>query len=160
MPVQFEIHFDKAEFERLEKKLKSFERDHVLGAAVNEVGEKLLDKLRTYPPYRYVSRRAAYGQPFFSDRQRRWFFAALRDGTLKIGDNRTGKLRQGWRMEEVKPTERRLFNEVAYASYVQGERNDQARQPKLVGWLTISEYPKRFKSEMEEAFKDAIRRWL
>ena len=48
-----------------------------MDAITEDVGDYLVNVLRSYPPQNYVTRKAAYGQTFFSDKQRRWFFAAL-----------------------------------------------------------------------------------
>lgn len=56
-----------------------------------------LDVIRKeQPPYKYVSRKAAYGRSFFSDKQRRYFFAALKDGRIDTPYRRTGTLRGSW----------------------------------------------------------------
>jgi len=47
-----------------------------------DVNKYMLDVLRTYPPQKAISRKRAYGVPFFTDKQRRYFFWALGEGAV------------------------------------------------------------------------------
>ena len=106
-------------------------------AVIGTVSEYLLAELRKYPPSRYVTRKAAYGKTFFSDRQRRWFFAALHDGEISVPYNRTGGLAAGWHMigsgENVM-----LANETAAAPWTMGD-GTRSRHEQMVGWRTTDE---------------------
>jgi hypothetical protein len=79
----------------------------------------LIKKLGEYP------RPSRAPQPFRSAKQRRWFFAALEDGTIKVPYQRTEQLMKGWKKEQT-PQGVTVFNTVPYASLVQGRRNDQS----------------------------------
>jgi hypothetical protein len=158
--IGFRMEYNQAQFKRLEKKLTDFERKQVLSQTVQEVGAFMLDKVREYPPYKTVSRRAAYGVTFFTSRQRRWFFAALADGTIHPWqDNRTGKLREGWKVVERGPKQVDMVNEVAYAKFVQGTVTEQARQPRLVGWWSVTRWLREFKSEIGRVGMSNIKKW-
>lgn len=63
----------------------------VQSAVVADVTKFLLNVFKSYPPQKYVSRAEAYpdaftetgvGPGWFSDKQRRWFFANLGDMNL------------------------------------------------------------------------------
>ena len=130
--------------------------DAVQDAINVAVGDYLVNVLRAYPPQQYVSRKAAYGQTFFSDRQRRWFFAALRSGDLQIPGKRTQTLAQGWkRLDDL------VYNEVEYAKFVMGE-DEQSRHEAMVGWLTTDQVVQQRATRIVEigqaAAKKAIRR--
>jgi len=60
---------------------------------------------------------------FVSDKQRRWFFAALRKGEVQVPYRRTGLLGKSW-TTEVNISENELTgivgNNTAYAGWVQG----------------------------------------
>lgn len=85
-----------------------------------EVADELLRRLTTYPGQ---SRKP---QPFVSDKQRRWFFAALQSGAITVPYRRTNTLARGW--SKVRTTAGyTVINKVPYASLVQGETRDQAR---------------------------------
>ena len=108
----------------------------VKGIAMRAFAEYVLGDanhgLRHYVPYKYVTRKSAYGVTFFSDAQRRWFWG--HGGPSMIGNHRTGTLSQGWRIEGSAETRLYLINRVSYAGFVMGE--NQAAQPRKVGWRT------------------------
>lgn len=161
MAVGLRFEYDQTQFKALSDKLDSFERKDVLGQTLGEVAEFMQGKLRDYPPYRYVSRKAAYGVSFFSDRQRRWFFAALAEGRIKPGqNNRTGALGEGWRIQQSGPKQLDLVNEVPYAVYVQGTITQQARQPRMAGWKSITVWLRTFKSEIGRVGMRNLDRWI
>ena len=113
------------------QKASSAETRHKVTQAA---GEYLRGQLRKYPPYQYVSRTRAYGKPFQSDKQRRWFFAALRSGELTLPYQRTNKLKQGWQLNRFGSDDVILSNDVEYARHVQ--ESPQARMMTYIGWRT------------------------
>jgi hypothetical protein len=98
------------------------------------VGEYMRGQVRKYPPYQYVSRTRAYGKPFQSDKQRRWFFAALRSGELTLPYQRTNTLKSGWQLTRFGSDDLLLTNDVSYARFVQ--QSPQARMMTYIGWRT------------------------
>jgi hypothetical protein len=109
----------------------------VRGLAVDGVSKYLLNVLRLYPPQKSVTRREAYGKPFFTDKQRRWFFWALSTGELQIPYKRTQSLANNWR-QEGKGYDSILVNETPYSPFVQ-DKPTQSRMQKLIGWQTIAD---------------------
>jgi hypothetical protein len=104
-------------------------------AAVYLVGNSTRG-LSHYSPYKYASRTAAYGRPFQSDRQRRKFFAMLRNGEILPGfPRRTGRMQRGWTVTQS-GVRTRITNVEGYAVYVVGDPG-QARQPELAGWRRV-----------------------
>jgi hypothetical protein len=107
--------------------------------AIRAISEYILGDgrhgLKHYPPYKFVTRTKAYGKPFQTDKQRRWFFAALRDGHILPGfPRRTGKTQRGWFMKEThKGYGYTLENKEESAKWLFHDKF-QARQPALVGW--------------------------
>lgn len=103
-----------------------------------EVQDYLLNVMRTdQPSPNYVSRKAAYGQSFQSEKQRRWFFWALDTGAIEVPYHRTQALSKGWHIVN-RGVLGYLVNYRKGASYVVGERN-QANQPRVVGWKKASQ---------------------
>ena len=89
--------------------------------------------LKQYPRYKHVTRKAAYGRTFQSDKQRRWFFANLHEGNILPGyPRRTGRLQRGWD-KKGSSTKITIFNREPYAKWVHGDRS-QANLNALVGW--------------------------
>lgn len=76
--------------------------------------ESARTKLRRYPP------QTNNPQPFKTDRQRRFFFAALRDGRIVVPYQRTRNLADGWTVEKRGREGYALTNSVGYTRYVHG----------------------------------------
>lgn len=91
--------------------------------------------LKHYPAQRSVSRQSAYGVPFFSDKQRGWFFANLKSGGLRIPYSRTSTLKAGWEMKGGDYS-KRITNSVPYATLVMGDAG-QSRHPAKIGWRKV-----------------------
>lgn len=110
----------------------------VADAVMDAVAKALIDIMRTsQPPPKYVTRAAAYdGQTFFSEKQRRWFFANLADGGIKVPYHRTQEMSKAWR-QIGKGASSILANEAPGAEFVIGDEH-QSRHEKLVGWKTTS----------------------
>lgn len=101
--------------------------------AANEAARDLERDLQTYPG---VRRRK---QPFKTDKQRRFFFAALADGRIRVPYQRTNRLGKGWRAG-VTMTGGGLTitvgNTTAHAPYVQGSQQAGYHRG---NWKTVSE---------------------
>lgn len=110
--------------------------------------------LKHEPNYLFVSRTSAYGEPFSSDKQRRWFFASLAKGTNVITgqpftpgkENRTHAISEAWRREGEMTTSR-IVNDADGVEWVMG--NKQANQPRMAGW-------RYYMDVVESNFKGAI----
>lgn len=76
--------------------------------------------LKRYPPQSHKK------MSFMSDRQRRWFFWALRTGKISVPYRRTRRYAQGWQMKKL-PSKRisgigySLVNRVPYTKHVGGD---------------------------------------
>jgi hypothetical protein len=131
---------------------------------VDEASEYLKNSLRQYPPYAKVTRAAAYPEVggWFSDKQRRWFFANLRNGNLNVPYGRTQQLANAWKIIG-KGKSSIIANEMPYAKYVMGDsRSEQSRMSKLIGWLGIDQVVKerlpRIIEKFDAGVKKAIRK--
>ena len=130
------------------------------GLAVEAASEYIIGDerhgLKHEPKYLYVSRTTAYGQPFSSDKQRRWFFASLKAGVNVITgqsftpgrENRTHTISEAWHTEG-NSTNLRIVNDAEGVEWVMGKK--QARQPKLAGW-------RYYMDVIESNFSGAIRK--
>jgi hypothetical protein len=131
----------------------------VAGYMLNVLGNKEI------PPYRHVARKIAYpetGDGFFSNRQRRWFFWALRAGILQTPYRRRGKrgIAGEWYID--KQGDRLvLTNRDPGAMFLYSDTR-QARQLAMVGWKRISvivqEYSKKLDAVMVRAVKSALKK--
>jgi hypothetical protein len=114
--------------------------------------------LKHNEPYKYVSRKAAYGQTFFSDKQRRWFFA--NGGADMIGNNRTGKTADAWAYVETKGGYGGKFTNPTASAYFTRDEKGQARQPALVGWRKVSKVVSDNMAGAIRSANAAIKRYL
>lgn len=116
--------------------------------------------LKQYPPYKYITRKSAYGKTFVSDKQRRYVMAKIRSGEIDPGyPHRTGNYQRGWGEIRNEVTRSRIVNNVPYAHYVGGDA-DQARLNKKVGWRTVSDIiSTNIKGAIRHAYA-AINAWL
>lgn len=145
-----------AQLQRLLHDLPPLVRDDV----VDDVSRYLINVLHAYPPYKYVSRRQAYGRTFVSDKQRRWFFASLADGSLQIPYRRTQNLSRGWK-QVGRGAQSIIANETPYAALMMGD-SEQTRHAALIGWRTLEqtldERADRITEVAEAAAKKAVRK--
>lgn len=94
--------------------------------------------LAHYSPYKYVSRKSAYGRTFESDKQRRYVMARIREGSIDPGvPHRTGKGQRGWVMVE---TQRgyTIKNDEPSMFYSMSDKGQAALNAKA-GWRLVSE---------------------
>jgi hypothetical protein len=136
------VKFRVSGIEKVSAYIKSLPRG-VKIVAMRALAEYLLGNqnrgLRHEPPYKIVSRQSAYGQTFFTEKQRRWFFANLAEGNIHPWqDNRTHDIANGWTVKETDSswTHVTISNDAPGAEWVVGLK--QARQPAKVGWRTWS----------------------
>lgn len=95
--------------------------------------------LKHNEPYKYVSRKAAYGVTFFTPKQRRFFFWALREGKIDPGSGaRTGKTSAAWKaVPSANGYQMKITNDTPGAYYTRDDKG-QARQPAKVGWRKVT----------------------
>jgi hypothetical protein len=153
MPIKIELLGVK----ELEAKLNKMPIE-VADQALTEVQDFMLDVLKTYPPKNYVTRKAAYGQSFQSDKQRRWFFWALNSGAINVPYSRTQGLRNSWHKVRSGITGY-IVNNAHGAVYVMGERK-QSRHEAMVGWKKPSEIIKEHMAKINKLVDAATRKAL
>jgi len=123
------------EFQEYIKKLPRGVKVSAMRAISEYVIGNKMRGLMHYPRYKYVTRKAAYGKTFVSDKQRRYVMAKIRSGRIDPGaPHRTGRYQRGWKQEPETSDWRRVHiqNEVPYAGWVGGY--NQARLNTKVGW--------------------------
>lgn len=122
------------------------------------IAAALQDVLSAYPAQR------SRPQPFVSDRQRRGFFAALREGRIQVPYRRGGRgsetLGRKWSIQSV-AFGARLRNPARYARLVHGSPG-QTRYHRQGGWKSEDDAQRAIQDEqgviMETAILQALRR--
>jgi hypothetical protein len=130
----------------------------VQDAAGDDVSEYLINVLKHYPSQKRVTRAQAYGTTFFSDKQRRWFFAALKSGAISVPYRRTQTFRAGWR-QIGKGIKSIIANEVEYGGFLMGD-SEQSRMHKLIGWKTLSKVIDERKSKIVKILEAAAKKGM
>ena len=128
--------------------------------AVAEESKNAVEFMREYPPQLHYTREQVYGQPFVSDRQRRYFFAALRDGRIQVPYRRGNTLARSWNAE-VRETARTIEGKVysngniaPYNIWVQ-DTEQQSKFMAYKGWKVVGFMVKRV---FEPRLKAALHR--
>ena len=133
-----------------------------LRAGMRAFGEYILGNeqrgLRHQEPYKYVSRKSAYGITFFTEKQRRWFWA--NGGPDMIGNNRTGESANAWTLVEKNNGYKiSLQNQTRAAFYTRDDKG-QARQPAKVGWRKTSAVVAANTAGATRAANAAVKKWI
>ena len=121
------------------EKLRRLSDARAMFELTKSVAVYLRAEFQKYPGEKRVTRKQAYGKTFFTDKQRRWFFANL--GNLQIPYKRGLGLMRGWQVMSFGSYDHIVVNDVSYAEHVMGDR--QSRMSKLIGWKKASEITKK-----------------
>ncbi len=143
--------------ERVSRKLGSVVDPGFLRAQAMAAGMTIANKMKEYPVQKRVTRRQAFGRPFESDRQRRYFFAALKDGRIQVPYRRSMRLGQEWTARPFGATGAEVANRMPYAQWVQGERS-QSRMMQMIGWPTLERTARKMMDEIVRKLRSQIRR--
>ena len=138
------IHIEVQGIDKIQKALERFPRQiaRYLGMAGQEAAGRVIFPtvgIKRYPPRKSISRREVYGQSFESEKQRRWFFAALKEGRIDVPYRRgqspgSERLCTQW-YATVKGFSTEIGNRASYASLVVGE--EQSRMMAARGWRRL-----------------------
>lgn len=120
------IDIDINQMLRLETSLRAFPEimSEELTTAMRQSTDLLAERVREEPPQEHKTRASVYGTTFKSDKQRRFFFAALRRGEITVPYIRTGGLAASWEklVEVTKDViTGRVFTNAPEAKWVQGD---------------------------------------
>jgi hypothetical protein len=132
-------------------------------AAVDAGSDYLVNVLQQQPTPKHVSRRTAYPEVggWFSEKQRKWWFANLNKGTVDTPYRRTQSLRRGWK-KYGRGNDAIVANETPGAFWAHDDQR-QARQLGLVGWQKISviirDHMDRLMKRVEGAAKRVTRKY-
>jgi len=133
-------------------------------AAIKAFGDYILGDdshgLRHMVAYKYISRATAYGKSFVSDKQRRWFYAALAAGEIHPGSGERHDTTRGW--TGVASSDGYSYRATAKgaAAYFTMSDQGQSRQAALVGHRKASDVVRTNISGGLRAAVKAVNRWL
>ena len=126
-------------------------------AAMKNAGDHMEDAMKVYPAKPHFQHR----WPFVSDKQRRYFFWALKQGKIEVPYRRgqspgSEDLGQRWTVA----TRDQGFtvivgNNASYGPFVQSH-DSQSKMMKVIGWKTDQQVLDENKGEVVEYIRDAI----
>jgi len=131
----------------------------VVKAGLKAGGVHVKGKLAQYPPRKYLP------QPFKTDRSRRFFFAALKDGRIQVPYRRgqspgSEDLGQKWTVKERKGGLQVVVgNNVSYGPYVQ-DPAQQSGYMAAMGWKNTDDIAKSEAAEVNRLVAEAINKAL
>jgi hypothetical protein len=151
------VGIDVQGIDQVDKLLKSIPPD-AQDAVVDDVSQYMVRSLRLNPPEKRVKRKAAYGETFFTDKQRRFFFAALADGRINVPYDRTQQQSNGWEIIG-KGKNAIVANQVPSVIFTR-DNERQSRLSKLIGWKTVGDEIKDRMDKILYTANEAVKRVL
>lgn len=119
-------------------------------------GAMIKSAMQLYPAQVALTRKSVYGRSFVSDRQRRFFFYALKKGILHSPYRRTNVLGNKWTVEaQDGGLTVEVGNNTPYGPYVQSARL-QTKYHKAAGWQTDAAVLERQAPAVVGLVRDAI----
>ena len=123
-----------------------------------------LSFIKPYPEANRPSRSSVYGQTWKSEKQRRYFFFALRHGLIQVPYRRgispgSQRLGRSWAAKQLTDTSVAIGTNVTYARMVKDE-GAQTKYMKAVGWTTIQQDIQRGRTAVLNTMNTVIRRAL
>jgi hypothetical protein len=129
-------------------------------AGVDAVAQYFLSVLRLNAPQRYVTRKDAYGVTFFTAKQRKWFFWALRSNKIQVPYVRTQGHSRGWKAIGS-GAKQIIANEAPGITFVRGKYpGEQSRHENKVGWVPMVDEVKNRMSTAMDRFSGAVARTI
>ena len=128
-------------------------------AAMKNAGDHLKGEISIYPGRKHVTIQSMGG--WKSDKQRRFFFAALRSGDIQVPYRRgqspgSEDLGQRWTVATRKQgLEVIVGNNASYGPFVQSH-DGQSKMMKVIGWKTDQQVLDENKGKVVEYIRDAI----
>ena len=142
------------------KKLEDLKQLRKVHAGMRAAGMYVKGKIATYPARKHISIASLGG--WKSDKQRKWFFANLRAGTIDVPYRRgispgSEALGRKWTSKYDKSKfEGVIGNNASYARLVQGDQ--QTEMMKRIGWKGVDVVAKEETKRVQEYVFEAVRR--
>ena len=136
-----------------------------IDAGSEAASKYLLDVLvnKEIPEWRKVTRTSVYGEPFKTDKQRRFFFAALADGRIEVPYQRRGKsdgIQSNWKIEGS-GAEVTLTNDAPAAVYLYDNQKQSLFMGLMgIGWSKIGVILRQYTPQMVRSFMTAGRNYI
>ena len=146
--------------DNLVSKLRILGKLQVVRAYMQAGAQYIKGKLETLPSQKRITRTEVYGQPFQSDRQRRFFFAALNEGTIEVPYHRgespsSEAMNRSWTtVESDEGLTQTIGNDTTYGHWVMGD--DQSLFMQAMGWKKASDIADEESDHIIEKVKNGL----
>lgn len=94
-------------------------------------------------------------QPFVSDKQRKYFFWALRSDRIEVPYKRTGAINVLWEVTTMANGNTKVASKRKKAKYVIGERDEQSRYH-AGNWLSVDEVAEQVEAGPAQAIAERV----
>ena len=149
--------------DKLVGKLDSIAKLNAVKAGITAGALHIVDKIDNAPPRKHITIKQIGG--WASEKQRRWFFWALRTGQIEVPyrrgiSPRSEQLEQSWTIKKRDGGLSAVVgNDTSYGPFVQSKAQ-QSRMMKLIGWNTIEQVAKKEGPEVRDLIAKSIRKAL
>ena len=146
--------------DELVRKLNDLAQLDKVHAGLKAAALYLKGQVAQYPARKHITIQQVGG--WASEKQRRWFFWALREGKIDVPYRRgvspgSENLGKKWTIKyDQAKFEATVGNNVSYGPFVQG--NKQTKMMQMIGWKTVETVAKEEKQRVAEYIFDAVRR--
>lgn len=138
----------------------------ILEEAMERAASLLQAQMRTYPEQRGdLHLQGSSPPPFYSEKQKRWFFGALQRDEIVVPYERTNALEESWQVQPVEASDTHLhaavFTNLAVAKWVQSSLT-QAGMFFAVApyWQTAQDVVRDQKEPITALFNNAVEDWF
>jgi hypothetical protein len=126
--------------DELLKKLDNLQQLKTVKAGIKSAAVYIQGVLKEYPPRKHIPLSAVGG--WKSEKQRRWFFANLREGKIQVPYKRTKALGHRWTIQTQDAGFTAIVgNNTPYGPFVMGA-GQQTEMMKMIGWKTTEQVAK------------------
>lgn len=142
-------------------KLTSLQQLRRVAAAVKLGAARIKRRFQTYPPQSRPTRASVYGQTFQSDRQRRYFFYAMRAGLIQVPYVRgsspgSRNIKQTWTIATSNAgMTAEIGTNAPYARYLH-DTQQQSAYARAVGWPTVEQVLNEEGPAVVQYIRDAV----
>lgn len=126
------------------KKIRSLAELQPVVGAIKAAALHLKGKVAVYPEQKHLTRVSVYGTPFKSNKQRRFFFAALRKGEIEVPYRRgespgSQTFGRRWTVHTLnRGLTAEVGNNAAYGPLLM-DKEKQSRYHAMAGWRTTDD---------------------
>lgn len=154
--MRYKLRFDRSGADRT---LRDTAAGKHIGPALEHGARLFVEIVQVYPPEHHESRKAVYGVTFFTLKQQRFFFWALKNGIIEVPYRRglspgTQDMKNKWQVRVAGQFTYIAENAATYSSLVMGRK--QTLYHKRGDWKTTDFHWKQRGGDVQTAVRDKM----